>query len=227
MKIEFSRVNTDNLIFGENFFTRQAVQSRGGTIAGCTVGSYQGGSLMRVGTTDNIVYKGTEGLSNNAQKLTLIFRFTSSATLNVSRNYICNTNNAFSSCQWFIQTSNALLVFYVNGAVNYFYTTNNITASTDYFACAVYDGTQAAANRGVWYLNGAAPGTSIIGTLSTSILPLGLPISIFNAYDTGVSAPNTDVVLRNVRLYNTAWSAQEVLDDYNNQTYAKAFGGGP
>lgn len=226
MIIECGRPNGSGLVFCESFRSRQLIQSRGGALVGCAVGD---GGIKPTAASSRVTFAGTENVGINATQMTIALRFrTPSVTWASNRPVISKAEDAMVSFAWSCELANtSWLVIYMGTVSNYIYVPN-IAVSTEYAMYVSYNGLLAAASRGVAYIGGSvAPGSAISGTLPTSILSTARPITALNR-DTGASrAPPTDFVLRNARIYNTAWSAEEVLDDYQNDTYAEVFGGGP
>lgn len=121
--------------------------------------------------------------------------------------------------EWALQTngSNQIRMFLTSGAgddgVNYIDTTNaGLTTNTWTHVAAVYDGSQAAANRIRIYINGVQASTTVTGTIPTSIYAAGTnPVYIgdFNGLNRGFSGS-----IDEVKIYSRPLNANEIKADY-------------
>jgi len=228
---DFGKPDGSRLVFGEDFRSRQIIQSRGGVLVGCDVGRAIGGSISPTGVSSQVVFNGTQSTLINASQATFEIRFRVGAVVPTNKYLLCKGPITFNDNQWFMLFSVGQLNFYICSSAadtaNLIATSAAVVANTDYFYHIVYNGGLAPASRAVMYEKGLPVGSAISGTLPTSMRAGGSPIVLFDAYGGISHAPDTDFVWKPTRILGTAFSAQECLDAYNQQTYSKAFGGGP
>jgi hypothetical protein len=153
-----------------------------------------------------------------------------------SKHIVGRFDSAFVDAQWALQYQISGLIappsltFYVaitGGTVASALLDVALSQATEYLVHVVVNCSNAMATRVVIYVNGATPPQSNTSTLPVIIRRSSTPLTVFNRSGGSTLAPDNDFVLRSVRIFDTAWSAEEVLDDYNNDTYAEVFGGGP
>ncbi len=209
------------LVFCEDFKTRESIQSHGGAIVGGRIGN----GIIPTAASSRVTFSGTENVCINSTQMTIVLKFkTPSTTWAANKPIISKSEEALSSFAWSYELANtSWLVLYMGAAGNILYIPN-LELSTEYVIHAVYNGGLAAALRGVAYSNGVlAVGGAISGTLPTSILSTTRPITALNR-DTGATrAPQTDFILRSVKIYNVSFTSDEVVDDYNNRTYSEIY----
>jgi hypothetical protein len=217
------------MVWGEDFSSRAAIQSRGAVIVGCQVGASQGGSISPTAVSSRVTFGGTNAVLDGANRMTIALRFKTPATL-AAGVVLSKSAEALTDNQWFVQFESGYVALYIANAIGDFgqilYTSATLALSTEYVMHASYDGTLAAASRGAWYVNGAVAGSSITGTLPTKMRASLVPITALQRSSGTTRAPATDFILRSARIYSVAWTAQECADDYAQQTYNKVFGGG-
>jgi hypothetical protein len=190
-----------------------------------------GNGISPTGATGLITFKGTNSLLTNSSKMTVIFNLQTPFILGaINNSIICKTPSSLADNQFFIETQSPnLITAYIassaSDASNW--ARIQITTASKLFVAIVYDGTLSAANRLAFYINGnfVSIGSSG-GTIPASMRSGGSPITIFNRDGGTVNGPPTDFILYNARIYQEAFSAQQVTDDYLQQTYQKVFGGG-
>ena len=216
VNIQDARVRGDNHVFRCDFASRRIVQDISGVITTCDVNKYQNG-ISPTATTSKVVYTGTESLSINKTLLTVAIKFKLHTSGASTYSIIGKASGA--DIQWFIKlTSGTRLDFHIAttaaDTTNYAYMNAPLlTLGNEYTAHCVYNGGLAAGSRGLIYINGAIVGTTINGTINTSMRAATQPINIFSGV---VIAPPTDFILRSANIYSTAFSAADVLADYNN-----------
>lgn len=235
MIIEPGRQNNNNsgLLFKEDFRTHQLIQSRGGALVGCSVGN----GISPTAASSRVTFAGTENVGINATQMTIVLRFrTGAANIVTSRRFLIKNPAAFNDQQFYVQLDAGgaglagRILFSVAASVadtaNFAYANNSFALSTEYHFGIVYNGGLAAASRAAFYVNGSSQALTISGTIPAAMRANSQPVTIYNANGEALYAPPTDFILRSARIYNTAWSAEEVLDDYQNDTYAELYGGG-
>lgn len=227
MRIEVPDVFGSKRVWAEDFPSRANMQSRGAVLVGCAVGADQRGSISPTAASSRVTFGGTQSVLANANKMTIALRFKTSAVL-AAGSIIAKSPDALNDNQWFVQFESGYVALYIANAIGDFgqvlYTAATLATSTEYVMHAVYDGSLAAASRGVWYTNGVV-GQTITGTLPTKMRASTVPITVFNRSSGTTRAPSTDFILRSARVYAAAWTAQECADDMANAAYAKLWRG--
>ena len=218
MIIQPARVMGGGCVFRQDFMSRRSVQDAGGVLVGCTVGN---GGVSPTATSSRITYGGTEALLGGSAQMTLALRFKTASVLTASC-WVSKADSLFTTTQWTVELSSGLMIMYV-GTTNYFLPTNALVAGTEYLAHCVYNGGLAAGSRGLMYLNGGVVATTIGGTLPTTQPISQNPVTVFNRFGGTGKGPNADAVLRSFRIYNTAWSAEECLDDFQQDAYSEVW----
>ena len=235
MIFDFPKPEGSRLVFSEDFRTRQIIQSRGGVITGCSVGDYIGGSIKPTAVSSRVTFGGTESVGINATALTIACRFRTGVAIGTDRDICDKNNDGVTDWQWSFclasNGTNVVLFWFLpttgNDTGTYIRSSTVPQVSTEYLTHAVFDGSLAAASRGKLYINGVLDTIVVGGTPPTKLRASAYPVSVLNRADGATRAPPNDFVLRSVRIFNSAFSAQECADDYANDTYPRAFGGGP
>lgn len=228
MILECGRPAGSGLVFCESFRTRQLIQSRGGAIVGCTVGN----GISPTAVSSRVTFAGTENIGINATQMTIVLRFRLSASNNAAQTVLLSksvsalTNN---QSRVVVEANRVLRVYVAASAAdvaNYISADVALVVGTDYHLAVPCNGSLIAASRAVLYLQGAVVASTITGTIPASMRASTAAITAYNPDGGSTLAPAVDTLLRSARIYNTAWSAEEVLDDYQNDTFSELFGGG-
>lgn len=205
-------------VLREDFYSLALVQGNGGVVVNATVDRG-----IRPNTAGAIVtYGGTQSLLINSARMTIRARFRTASVQNVTARQLLNRFGGGDNQFLFQLNANHTPIFAISNAPgdasNYFNFTAAIPAGTLTVVHAVYDGTLAAASRGVCYRDGLAAGTSISGTLPVTMRASANPLRVFNLSG-GVAAPDSDFTLYDFAIFGSAMSATEVADDYADLTY--------
>jgi hypothetical protein len=224
--IDYPRPDGSGLVWGCDFQNRLMVQSQGGIIVGSTIGN----GISPTAASSRVTFPGSESVCSNAMQTTIVMRFkTPSVNEATAKAYFSKTVNALTNNQFFMQMEPGFLAtLYIAASVGDFSqtmrtTAGTILASTEYTMAFVTDLTLAAALRGKIYSNGAAITTTLSLGFPTRMQPGVSPITIFNRDGGSTLAPHSSTIIRSLRIYNRAFSAAEVADDYANGTFSEVF----
>jgi hypothetical protein len=209
MKRPYPIVGGQGEVFREDFRSYRSVAENGGVVTG--VPTIRDGLTTVSANTQWVNYPMRTMRGNGAvtQSWALRFRLSDVTTRTIlfGRWTAGNTQN-----HSLIDVSGGLLRIFLASSLtdaSANYATCGVSINTDYLAVPVYNGALAAGSRLVWYLQGAAVATSITGTIPTSLTRSSKSISaLANDAPTSVSG----AILRQVRLFEAALSADAVLD---------------
>ena len=213
-------------MFRQDFMSRRSVQDAGGVIVGCTIGN---GGVSATATSSRITYTGTEALLGGAAQMTLALRFRTAAADNAGVNVLlAKSPSALNANQFHVHLESVRLPrLYVASSTsdvsNYVTANAALAASTEYLVHLVYNGSLAAGSRGAVYSQGSVVASTITGTLPVVMIASAAQLAVLNRSGGSTLAPATDFVLRSVRIYNTAWSAEECLDDFQQDAYSEVW----
>ena len=235
MIIDYGKPEGSRLIFVEDFKNRQVIQSRNGIIANATIAAYAGGSISPTSLYSQVKFMGTQSLGVFFTKMTISMRFiTSSTNLAYSPYLLVKNPSAINDNQFYISlygpnTGGGYFYFEVAASAsdnaNYQMANSQFSLGAEYLTHIVYDGSLAASSRVCFYANGIMLASAMTGTIPAYMRSSASKLSLFNP-DGFNGAPPNDFIVKSVKIYNNAFTAQEVLDDYNQNTYSKIFGGG-
>lgn len=227
MIIQPGKPDGSGLLFSEDFRSRQLIQSRGGSLVGCTVGN----GISPTAASSRVTFAGTENVGIYSSKQTIAVRFRNPSVFGAGNlTTIAKTPSTLADNQWMLETQaiGRIILYVANGAadVSQYAYPALLTPGAEYVMHVVYDGAAAAANRIVFYVAGQAVATTIVGTIPTSMRASASPITVFQRNGGSVNSPPHDFLLRSARICDKAWSAEEVLDDYQQDQYSELWGGG-
>ena len=234
MIFDFPKPEGSRLVWGEDFETRQIIQSRGGIIVGLpTIGNRQGGSFVfnAPNYTCLVWYPNTRGTLLGATKAT--WRIVMKTDAASATSYLFNKGD-LANRQWDLRLgTTAAFAIDTAGGAHSKYGSFAVTPSTIYDMLWVFDGSGATnPDRLKCYLqNGTPQALAFTGTIPATLqssaamaaqaIVLG---GLANGTD-GETPVGYEVYL--TKLWSVAFSAQEAADEQLGQTYSKAFGGGP
>lgn len=211
---------SSNVVFKEDFRTRHSVQARGGVIVGCVL---NGSGVSPTSLTDRITYTNTTSFLINSNKMTVAFRTKWASSAGSSRILFTKNPSALNDNQFMIQQfSGGQLALSISTSISEFATYKYVstipTDGVEYHFVVVYDGTQStASNRILWYANGVSVASTMGGTIPSSMRASNQPLMVFN----GSSGPTNTFVLRSIKIMDCVWSAEDALDDYQNDSYCE------
>ena len=215
----------DKCVFRERFVSPQTVAANGGTSTGTPTIRY---GATPTANSNRIVYSKRRTLLNGATKATFKLKFkTGAAAVSAVKRIFYKLPASANDNQFHIQlTSAGKLQIYVassaSDASNYAYWNSALTASTEYVAHIVYDGTAAAGSRIAFYVNGTNQTATIVGTIPAAMANGTQPPTVFNYADGGTSAPDTDFVMRELAVYKgVAFTQAEAADDCEQDTVSE------
>jgi hypothetical protein len=173
-------------------------------------------------TSARVTFDQTQSLLVNVNKMTIALRFkTPAAFVVATQTILAKTDVAGALLQFWTSFYPSAGVTYlmtsIGNAAGYFYPTDPLVVSTEYVAHLIFDGTLGAGVRAKTALQGQIVSTGYDSI--PSIIQAGpYPVTVLNRYADVASAPPNDFILRSVKIFDFAMTAEEVLDDYQQDT---------
>jgi hypothetical protein len=228
MIFDYGKPEGSRLVFGEDFRSRQIIQSRGGVITGTPkIGNEIGGSFeASANNTDMVAYANQCSLLDNATQATWVFRLRTGSNVTQDNTFLTRYVNTTTGSFYFDIYSGSCDFGIVNRAAGdrYLSRISPIVANTDYHMVFMWDGINTV--KAAWVNGASVVLSAIAGTFPARMSgDYAGQLEVF-AYG-GAKYSQAGLLLRSARIFNVAWNAQEALDDYNQNTYSRAFGGGP
>lgn len=210
-------------VFRESFDSVRAVQDNGGIITGPP--TIDRGFTCTASNTQKITYGNQRNCLQYAKAATWILRLKTPAAYNPFSFPIGKYLDTGPVIHWLCIVNNVgAFGFYISSApnslANSILSNAALSVSTEYHLGCVYDGSLAVGSRGVLYAQGGVLASTITGTLP-AINMTSNSESLVIGGQTRVPALLAGYIMRDVRIYNRAFSAAEMLDDYNQASYSK------
>jgi len=220
MKLQYPKAYGSGCIFREDFTSWQHVADNGGIVTG--VPTISNGITETVSNASRVLYSCTRNLFVLSQTaMTIVLDLTTTPAPPAGGNYFVVKGTIGVSAQFIIsQFAGRNLRCYVPttpadlGTVGL---SSALSDSTRYRVAFVFNGAGVGnANRLPIYINGVLDaGASYAGTIPASILSLSEQIGIFQL------AAIAGAKINQLRIFDRALSADEILDDYQQDVYTE------
>jgi hypothetical protein len=202
-----------NQVFREDFTNVQSLCDNGGVITGSVV--VDDGISVESDNAGYVTFPDFLYLLQGPNKFTAKLRVKTGADIANASYFFSTYDGATLPIQAVVNTSKLQVYFSVT-----VYTNFNLVANTEYNLTLVYDGTQAVAtDRLKIYNNGVVQSISNVGTIPTSLLVGDGPFQCFAVG--GTSDVEVGTELYDLEFFSEAWTAEEALDAYENDTYSE------
>jgi hypothetical protein len=209
----YPRVGGDGMVFREDFYSSATVAGNGGIVTGPL--RIVQGAVPPTSNTCKIVYPGTSGLIGGAKKCTIIVDLVTPADVAPVTDLFTSFATGTSACRFstsiydgYIQT----LLFTTSVGGNCVIKTP-VAAGVAYRFALAFDGDLTGNARAVPYLNGKASTPTYAGSVPAALLQGTSPLAILTQEVSGLRSIAGTRML-GVRLYNRAFSASDVREDY-------------
>ena len=223
MRLVQGMPSASRCLLRDQFRSYKETSDAGGIVVASTISN----GISPTGASGRVTYNGTEALLINATQATFVLRFKMFSVNNpaVTKSLIAKAPQALNDNQFFMQIEpnrllNTIVCATAGDFANGAYLSAALVLGAEYVMHIVYNGALAAASRVLYYIAGAFSGTASYGTTPASMRVSAVPLTILNRHLAAAAAPD-DLLLREFRVHDRAFSAEEVADDYANITYSE------
>jgi hypothetical protein len=203
-------------VFREDFLNTLAVNDQGGVIVASTVDR----GISPLGVSARVTYDQTQGLLCNATKATIVMRFRTGVVVvdesMLHKEPSALNNNCFTTSLSNVAGNNRLSINVAASAADtsiYAYHTQCL-ANSEYTNYFVFDGALVGNARMLAYVNGLPVVLSYNNIMPAVLRSSSVPLTVFNRAGGTLNAPQTDFIMRQILIFDTAFSPAEVADSY-------------